>query len=52
MSSSGIPFEVQIRTLEMHRVAEFGIAAHWKYKSGETTSESIDSKLQWVSPPL
>ena len=49
MSSSGIPFEVQIRTFEMHRVAEFGIAAHWKYKSGETSSESIDSKLQWVS---
>ncbi len=49
MSSSGIPFEVQIRTFEMHRVAEYGIAAHWKYKSGETASESIDEKLQWVS---
>lgn len=49
MSSSGIPFEVQIRTYEMHRVAEFGIAAHWKYKSGEKADESIDEKLQWVS---
>ena len=49
MSSSGIPFEVQIRTFEMHRVAEFGIAAHWKYKSGETSDESIDEKLKWVS---
>ena len=49
MSSSGIPFEVQIRTFEMHRVAEFGIAAHWKYKSGETADESIDEKLKWVS---
>ncbi len=49
MSGSGIPFEVQIRTFEMHRIAEYGIAAHWKYKSGETASESIDEKLQWVS---
>ncbi|MBQ5389361.1 MAG: bifunctional (p)ppGpp synthetase/guanosine-3',5'-bis(diphosphate) 3'-pyrophosphohydrolase [Clostridia bacterium] len=49
MSSSGIPFEVQIRTFEMHRVAEFGIAAHWKYKSGEKADESIDEKLKWVS---
>lgn len=49
MSSGGIPFEVQIRTFEMHHVAEFGIAAHWKYKSGEKADESIDEKLQWVS---
>ncbi len=49
MSSSGIPFEVQIRTHEMHQLAEFGVAAHWKYKSGESASESIDEKLQWVS---
>ncbi|MBR5539508.1 MAG: bifunctional (p)ppGpp synthetase/guanosine-3',5'-bis(diphosphate) 3'-pyrophosphohydrolase [Clostridia bacterium] len=49
MSPSGIPFEVQIRTFEMHRIAEFGIAAHWKYKSGETADSSIDEKLQWVS---
>ncbi|OGO89635.1 MAG: hypothetical protein A2Y17_00260 [Clostridiales bacterium GWF2_38_85] len=44
----GIPFEVQIRTWEMHRVAEYGLAAHWKYKSGEQTKESIDKKLQWI----
>ncbi len=49
MSSSGIPFEVQIRTHEMHQIAEFGIAAHWKYKSGEKADESIDEKLKWVS---
>ncbi len=49
MSLSGIPFEVQIRTFEMHRIAEFGIAAHWKYKSGEKADASIDEKLQWVS---
>ncbi len=52
MSSSGIPFEVQIRTHEMHQLAEFGVAAHWKYKSGESASESIDEKLKWVSQLL
>ena len=43
----GIPFEVQIRTHEMHRIAEFGIAAHWKYKSGVEKS-SLEEKLAWV----
>ncbi len=45
----GIPFEVQIRTYEMHHVAEYGIAAHWKYKSGVTAKEDIDRKLLWIS---
>ena len=45
----GIPFEVQIRTREMHHVAEYGIAAHWKYKSGAQSREEIDNKLQWIS---
>ncbi len=44
----GIPFEVQIRTWEMHRDAEYGLAAHWKYKSGEQASEVVDRKLQWI----
>ena len=44
----GIPFEVQIRTWEMHRIAEYGVAAHWKYKSGERSSEEVDRKLSWV----
>ncbi len=48
LSREGIPFEVQIRTWEMHRVAEFGIAAHWKYKGGITGASSIDSKLEWI----
>jgi len=41
------PFEVQIRTWEMHRIAEYGIAAHWRYKEGGG-SNSLDSKLYWV----
>ena len=45
----GIPFEVQIRTWEMHHVAEYGICAHWKYKTGEKGKEDIDRKLEWVS---
>ncbi|MBR5870235.1 MAG: bifunctional (p)ppGpp synthetase/guanosine-3',5'-bis(diphosphate) 3'-pyrophosphohydrolase [Clostridia bacterium] len=45
----GIPFEVQIRTWDMHHVAEYGIAAHWKYKSGEDTGGDIDKKLEWVA---
>ncbi|MBR6917534.1 MAG: bifunctional (p)ppGpp synthetase/guanosine-3',5'-bis(diphosphate) 3'-pyrophosphohydrolase, partial [Clostridia bacterium] len=45
----GIPFEVQIRTREMHHVAEYGVAAHWKYKSGEQSKAEIDEKLQWIS---
>ncbi len=43
----GIPFEVQIRTHEMHHTAEYGIAAHWKYKSGISKS-TLEEKLAWV----
>ena len=45
----GIPFEVQIRTREMHHIAEYGIAAHWKYKSGVSSKEEMDKKLEWIS---
>lgn len=41
------PFEVQIRTWEMHRIAEFGIAAHWRYKE-KGSADSLDAKLYWV----
>lgn len=45
----GIPFEVQIRTMEMHRTAEYGIAAHWKYKDGVTRSDArFEERLAWI----
>ncbi len=45
---NGTPFEIQIRTWEMHRVAEYGIAAHWKYKEGVDKKTEVDSKLEWI----
>ena len=44
----GIPFEVQIRTREMHHDAEYGIAAHWKYKLGISKKDSLEERLAWV----
>ncbi len=45
----GIPYEVQIRTEEMHRTAEYGIAAHWKYKDGISGSDArFEERLQWI----
>ncbi len=49
---SGIPFEVQIRTRQMHEEAEYGIAAHWKYKSGEQSDTNMDEKLRWIAKIL
>lgn len=51
IGSSGQPFEIQIRTYEMHRTAEYGIAAHWKYKesgSGQVAKGSEEAKLSWL----
>jgi len=45
---NGIPFEVQIRTWDMHKVAEVGIAAHWKYKEGKSGDSDLDKKLAWL----
>lgn len=49
---NGIPFEVQIRTRQMHEEAEYGIAAHWKYKSGEQANADMDEKLRWIAKIL
>ena len=51
IASNGQPFEIQIRTYEMHKTAEYGIAAHWKYKegkSGEKGNEREEAKLSWL----
>ncbi len=51
MGPSGQPFEIQIRTEEMHKTAEYGIAAHWKYKEGKDAAKSMQSqeeKLNWL----
>ena len=52
MSSVGQPFEIQIRTKEMHKTAEYGIAAHWKYKESDDGKKSVETKeeekLSWL----
>ena len=51
ISSTGQPFEIQIRTYDMHRTAEYGIAAHWKYKEGQdgkSIAQKEEEKLSWL----
>lgn len=50
ITNYGSPFEIQIRTQEMHAIAEYGIAAHWKYKEGLLTNDQsvIDDRIQWL----
>lgn len=48
LGKEGIPFEVQIRTWDMHETAEYGIAAHWKYKEGIQGKDKMDQRLAWV----
>lgn len=45
---SGEPMEVQIRTWEMHWLAEYGVAAHWRYKEGSNKMDDLDTKLEWI----
>ncbi len=48
---TGLPFEIQIRTFEMHKTAEYGIAAHWKYKEnadGRNSEETAEAKISWL----
>ena len=48
LGDSGLPFEVQIRTEEMHQIAEEGIAAHWKYKEGRVGAERDEQYFNWL----
>ncbi len=48
LGKEGIPFEVQIRTWEMHHTAEYGIAAHWKYKLGINGTVKFEERLAWI----
>ncbi len=48
ISKEGIPFEVQIRTWDMHHTAEYGIAAHWKYKLGISGNDKFEKRLAWI----
>lgn len=49
LGKEGIPFEIQIRTWDMHATAEYGIAAHWKYKQGiHTSNDKMEQRLAWV----
>jgi GTP pyrophosphokinase len=48
LGTEGIPFEVQIRTWEMHHTAEYGVAAHWKYKQGVSKKTADEEKFAWV----
>ena len=48
VATHGRPFEVQIRTFDMHRTAEYGIAAHWRYKEGRANESELDQRLSWL----
>ncbi len=48
ITNYGAPFEIQIRTFEMHKIAEYGIAAHWKYKENRVADSDLDEKLKWL----
>ncbi len=48
LDKEGIPFEIQIRTWDMHYTAEYGIAAHWKYKAGISGKDKLEERLSWV----
>ncbi len=52
MTRFGSPFEIQIRTEEMHHIAEYGVAAHWKYKEKRGKDTDFDSKVSWLRQTL
>ncbi len=52
LGDNGEPFEIQIRTYEMHRIAEYGMCAHWKYKEGISSDQEETQKLAWLRQTL
>ncbi len=48
VGKDGLPFEVQIRTSEMDKTAEYGVAAHWKYKANVSGKDKLDERIEWV----
>ncbi|HET9052394.1 MAG TPA: bifunctional (p)ppGpp synthetase/guanosine-3',5'-bis(diphosphate) 3'-pyrophosphohydrolase [Candidatus Dormibacteraeota bacterium] len=48
VSHTGQPMEVQLRTFEMHQLAEYGVAAHWRYKEGGTPDQRVDERFSWL----
>jgi len=48
MGKKGVPIEIQIRTFEMHKIAEYGIAAHYKYKEGDIKLDEFDKRIAWI----
>ena len=54
IGQDGVPFEIQIRTREMHEIAENGVCAHWKYKEGKTNKSNgeLEQKFQWIKQLL
>ncbi|MBO4570268.1 MAG: bifunctional (p)ppGpp synthetase/guanosine-3',5'-bis(diphosphate) 3'-pyrophosphohydrolase [Clostridia bacterium] len=52
LTKDGVPFEVQIRTREMHEFCEYGIAAHWRYKEGKTKLDQLEERINWFRKTL
>lgn len=52
IGENGVPLEVQIRTHDMHRIAEYGIAAHWRYKEGRSADADFEKKIEWLRQML
>ena len=52
LTHDGVPFEVQIRTHQMHEYCEYGIAAHWRYKEGKTKEDNLEERINWFKRTL